>query len=86
MNRKIAVTVIEEIMDACKDSANIGGYSLNPLRRRKGEVGEIVIIATLDTDSRKAVKTIVSRYGLEIAEAKGRLTIWKASEKGVIYL
>jgi hypothetical protein len=86
LNRKLAVKVIEEVVNAIKDSTEVGGYEIRPRRRRSTDVAEVVILATLDKKSRKVVKAILVKHGLEMSEAKGRVTIYEASQKSAIYL
>ncbi len=86
MNRKLAVKVVEEVVNAIKDSAEVEGYEFNLQKRRSKDVAEIVVLATLKRESRREVKAIISAYGLEMTETKGRVTIRMPSEKANIYL
>jgi hypothetical protein len=86
VNRKLAVKVVEEVVNAIKDSAEVEGYEFNLQKRRSKDVAEIVVLATLKRESRREVKAILSAYGLEMTETKGRVTIRMPSEKANIYL
>ncbi len=86
MNRKLAVKVVEEVVNAIKDSAEVEGYEFHLQKRRSNDVAEIVVLATLNRESRREVKVVLSAYGLELTEAKGRITIRMPSEKANIYL
>jgi hypothetical protein len=86
MNRKLAVKVVEEVVNAIKDSAEVEGYEFHLQNRRSKDVAEIVVLATLNRESRREVKVVLSVYGLELTEAKGRVTIRMPSEKTNIYL
>ena len=86
MNRKLAVKVVEEVVNAFKDSAVVEGYEFHLQKRRSKDVAEIVVLSTLNRESRREVKAILSVYGLEMTEAKGRVTIRTPSEKANIYI
>ncbi len=86
MNRKLAVKVVEDVLNAIKDSAEVEGYEFHLQKRRSNDVAEIVVLATLNRESRREVKAVLSVYGLELTEAKGRITIRMPSEKANIYL
>lgn len=86
MNRKLAVKVVEEVVNAIKDSANVEGYEFRLKKRRSNDVAEIVVLATLNRDARREVKAVLSMHGLEMTEEKGRVTIRMPSEKANIYL
>ena len=86
VNRKLAVKVVEEVVNAIKDSADVEGYEFHLQKRRSNDVAEIVVLATLNRESRREVKAILSACGLEMTEAKGRVTIRMPSEKANIYL
>lgn len=86
MNRKLAVKVVEEVVNAIKDSAKVEGYEFRLKKRRSNDVAEIVVLATLNRDARREVKAVLSMHGLEMTEEKGRVTIRMPSEKANIYL
>jgi len=86
VNRKLAVKVVEEVVNAIKDSANVEGYEFRLKKRRSNDVAEIVVLATLNRDARREVKAVLSMHRLEMTEEKGRVTIRMPSEKANIYL
>ncbi len=82
MERKIAVEVLGEIVDACGKFTNINGYQISCREKLEDETEgacEIVIFAALQQPSRDIVEAIVSDRGLKMDEMDGKLTIYKTN-------
>ncbi len=82
MERKLAVEVLREIVDACGRLANINGYQISC--REKGEdesekACEIVIFASLQEQSRENLQSILLEHGLEMDESKDKVTVYRAT-------
>ncbi len=86
MNRKLAIKVVEEVVSSIKDSADVEGYEFRFQKGRRSKVTEIVVLAMLNKNARKVLKAVISAYGLEMTEEKGRVIIRMPSEKANIYL
>ena len=80
-----AVSVLREIVDACRDEIAVDWVSLDPLggsvsRNPECETGYLIRMkAGLNHYSRKKIGCILEKHGLVLKEEKGLVVISKSS-------
>ncbi len=82
MERKIAVEVLKEVVDACGKLTYINGYQISCREKQLDDsekACEIVIFAVLQEHSRKILQEILEDHNLQMEESKDKLTIYKAT-------
>ena len=90
MQRKLALSVLREVLKTCQESLSITGYYIRTLdqqtKDKAGETCELVVIATLNEASRRQIQAIVSKQRLEMDEVPGFVIIHTPAQTQTAHL
>ncbi len=76
MDKAQAIGLLNDIVASCR-SLDVSGFYTSPLHALPTEVVELRLIASLDADSRKQIRSMISPRGLKMAEDKGLVIIFE---------